>query len=196
MPSVLIEVDGNLIANVDLSGMQVVDVAVHGGLNGEEKATLSAMGGNYEDGGCGQLIWINERPIAPGEVVCIKFREDCASPDHGKAIDEQYPDGPSSTAFDFAMNDEMVAELRNRPRLHDGFIIQAETSSGARAMASSDDLNTQFRFGLLWDWLHPEQARLSLRTYSFENIISRSEGAKHLEARLAWGDSTTFSVIK
>lgn len=45
MPSISIEVNGIGIATISLAGMDVVDVSVHGSLDREQKATLSAMGG-------------------------------------------------------------------------------------------------------------------------------------------------------
>ena len=45
MSSISIEVDGIGIATIGLAGMDVVDVSVHGSLDREQKATLSAMGG-------------------------------------------------------------------------------------------------------------------------------------------------------
>lgn len=196
MPSILIEVNGSRVTTIDLAGMQVVDVAIHGGLDGENKATLSAMGGNYADGACGHLIWIDQHALLPGHVVCFKLQEDCANADRGQTLEELYPNEEATTNTDFTISDAMDAELRARPRLHDEFIAQVETSSGERITAVSDNLNTNFRFGLLWDWLHPDRARMRLATYCFDDVIAGRGGQEHVETLLAHGEQVSFSLIR
>jgi hypothetical protein len=196
MPSIVVEVDGARIATINLDGMQVVDVSVHGGLDGENKATLSATGGNYADGACGHVIWIAERPLQAGEVVVVTLDENCDLADHGQTMNELYPDEAPRTRTDFTISDEMAAEIRARPQLHDRFIVQAETSSGERVTALSDELNTNFRFGLLWDWLHPDRARTWLTTYCFEDVLARTGRAKHLETSLVLGEHASFSLVR
>lgn len=196
MPSISIEVNGIRIATISLTGMQVVDVSVHGGLDCEQKARLSAMGGNYADGGCGHLIWIAERGLLPREVLHVRLNETCDIADQGKTIAELYPDEEPSTRSDFTISDEMAAEIRARPRLHEGFIVQVETSLAQQAKAASDDLNTDFTFGLLWDSFRPNQARVRLATYCLDDVLARTGGTKHLQTTLSLGDSASFSLVK
>jgi hypothetical protein len=195
MPSISVEVNGKRIATIDLTGMHVVDVSVHGGLDFEQAAVLSAGGGNHSDGLWAHLIWIAENALVPGEVVSMRFHETCGIGDKGKTIQELYPDEDPSTKSDFTISDEMAAELRSRPRLHEAFIVQVGTSMGHQAKATSDDLNTDFRLGLLWDHYHPNQVRVRLATHCLDDVLARTGGTEHLKTMLCLGDAISFSLV-
>ena len=196
MPGISIEVNGIRFATINLTGLQVVDVSVHGALDREEKATLGARGGNYAEGGCGHLIWIDERGVLPGEVVSVRLDETCDVADQGKTIDELYPDAEPYTETDFTISDDMAAEIRARPRLHERFMVQVETSSAQQAKAASDDLNTDFTFGLLWDGFRPNQVRVRLATYCLDDVLARKGGTTHLQTTLSVGDSASFVLVE
>ena len=195
MPGITIDVNDIRIATIDLTGIQVMDVSVSGALDTDPKADLTASGGNYEDGGCGHLIWIAEHALLTGEILCVQFTEISGIADQGKTIAELYPDEPACEQTDFTISADMAAEIRSRPRLHKAFIVQAGTSSGQRAMAASDERNTCFTFRLLWDCYRPDRARISLRTYCFDDVIARKGGTRHLEAMLSIGESASFSLV-
>lgn len=195
MSCISIEVNGRGIATINLAGMDVVDVSVHGALDREQKAMLSAMGGNYSEGGCGHLIWIAERGLLPGEVLSVMLSKACDSDTQGRTIAELYPDEEPSTKCDFSINDEMAEEIRARPRLHEGFVVQLETSLAQDATATSDDLNTDFAFSFLWDRFRPDQVRVRLATYCFDDVFAKTAGTEHLETTLSVGGSIKFSVL-
>jgi len=195
MPGITIDVNGTRIATIDLTGIQVMDVSVDGALDTDPKADLTASGGNYEDGGCGHLIWIAEHTLLTGEILCVRFTEISGIGDQGKTIAELYPNEPACEQTDFTIGADMAAEIRSRPRLHKEFIVQAGTSSGQREVATSDELNTCFTFGLLWNCHHPDRARISLRTYCFDDVVARNGGTRHLEAMLSIGESASFSLV-
>jgi hypothetical protein len=116
-------------------------------LSHNPNAMLRAGGGKYKDGGFCHLIWIAGHTLLPGEVLSVTLNELCDIADRGKTREELYPDQKPSTRSDFTINDEMAAEIRSRPRLHEAFIVQVGTSLGQQAQATSDDLNTGFTFG-------------------------------------------------
>jgi hypothetical protein len=196
MPSIAIELNGVRIATISLEELDVVDVSVHGALDRAQKASLGAVGGNYADGGCGHLIWIAERSLQPGDVVNVSLNEACDLADQGKTIAELYPDEEPYTGPDFAISDEMAAEIRARPRLHEGFIVQVETSSARQATATSDDLHTDFTFGLLWDSFRPNQARVRLATHCLDDVLARTGGTEHLKTVLSLGENAAFSLLR
>lgn len=196
MSCISIEVNGRGIATISLAGMDVVDVSVHGALDREQKAILSAMGGNYSEGGCGHLIWIAERGLLPGDVLSVRLSEGCDIATQGKTIAELYPDEEPSTKSDFSINDEIAEEIRARPRLHEGFVVQVETSLAQEAKATSDDLNTDFTFSFLWDRFRPDQVRVRLATYCLEDVLARTGGTEHLKTTLTIGDNAIFSVLQ
>lgn len=196
MSSISIEVNGRGIATISLAGLDVVDVSVHGALDREQKAVLSAMGGNYSKGGCGHLIWIAERGLLPDEVLNVRLSERCDIATQGKTMAELYPNEEPSTKSDFSIDSEMAEELRARPRLHEGFIVEVETSLAQQAKATSDDLNTDFTFSFLWDRFRPDQVRVRLATHCLDDVLARTGGTEHLKNTLSIGESVKFSVLR
>jgi hypothetical protein len=196
MPSISVEVNGTRIASISLAELQVVSVSVHGRLDSEQKTVLDAMGGNYEDGACGHLIWLAERALLTGDVVRIAFSESSGIADRGRTMEELYPDEEPCTRTDFSISDEMAAEMRARPRLHDAFIVQAETSLAQRVTAASDERNTQFTFGLLWNWMEPGQARIRLSTLCLDDVLARTGGNEHLQTMIGYGEHASFFLVQ
>ncbi len=195
MPGITIELNGTHVATIDLAGMAVVDVSVHGALDQDPKASLGAMGGNYTEGGCGHLIWVADQSLSPGETLSVKLTQECCISDQGRTIQELYPDDEPSTQTDFTINDEMAAEIRARPRLHEAFSVQVETSHGHSAAALSNELNTSFTFGVLWNFTRPTQVRVRLNTHCLDDVLARKVGTNHLESVLSFGDSASFLLI-
>jgi len=196
MPGISIDVNDRRIATIDLTGLQTVDVSVRGALDCEPGAALTAMGGNYEAGRCSHLFWIFEQALLHGEVVRISLDEQCGIADKGKTIKELFPDAEPSAKTDFTISDEMAAEIRARPRLRESFIVQGGTSSGQAAQAASDDRNTDFVFGLLWSSFQPDQVRVRLSTYCFDDVLARTGGTQHLKTMIDLGESASFSLVQ
>jgi len=196
MPSISVEVNGARIATISLAGQEVVDVSVSGALDRDPKAIIHSGGSHRKDGAYGHLIWIAEQALLPGDAVCLSLEESCGIADQGKTIDELYPDEAPCTRTDFTIDDNMAAQLRSRPRLHDAFAVQVETSSGQQATAASDDLNTAFSFSLLWDSFHPHQARVRLATHCLDDVLARTGGTTHLKTILSVGDSASFVLAR
>jgi hypothetical protein len=195
MTGMTVELDGIRLTTINMAELQFVDVSVHGALDQNPKARLSANGGNYSDGGCGHLIWIPEDTVRAGKVVKVTLTDSCSIADKGKTVQELFPDDPVSTRTDFSINDELAAELRARPLLHEEFTVRAETSDGQYSIATSDEKNTNFTFGILWDWARPAQARVRFRTHCLEDVLARRLGASHLDATISIGDSASFTLI-
>lgn len=195
MPGITIELNGSHVATINLFGMDVVDVSAHGALDQNPKAALGAMGGNYAKGGCGHLIWVSEQSLLRGEVLSVKLNDACERWDQGKTIQDLFPDDEPSTQTDFTITGAVAAEIRARPRLHEEFFVQVETSQGQRAVAVSNEHNTSFTFGVLWDFTRPTQARVRLTTHCLDDVLARRTGTNHLEAILSFGDSASFVLV-
>lgn len=195
MVGIAVELDGTLLTTINLAELEVVDVSVHGALDQDPKAILSASGGNYSNGGCGHFIWIPGHAVPAGKVVKVTLTDSCSVADKGKTLLELFPDDPALTRTDFSINKELAAELRARPRLHEEFAVRAETSNGQHSIAASDEQNTSFSFGILWDWTRPAQARVSFSTNCLDDVLARRLGTKHLDATISSGDSALFTLI-
>ena len=196
MAGISIQLDGSPIATINLSGMDVVEVSAHGALDQNPKAVLSASGGNYAHGGRGHLIWVAEKSLLRGEVLSVTLHDACDSSEEGKTIQELFPDEEPCTRTDFTINDEIAAQLRARPVLHNDFAVQVETSQGQRAVAVSNQHNTSFSFRVLWDFTRPAQARVRLATHCLEDVLARRPGTDHLTAILSFGDSAEFALTR
>jgi hypothetical protein len=196
MPGLSVQVNGERMVTIDLSGLNLVNVFVHGALDREQHAKLDAQGGQYGDGGSGHLIWIAEHALTPGDVVTLTYMEACEDGDQGKTMAQLWPDEPASTRTDWSIDSQMEAEMRARPRLRDGFLVQVATSAGACVTAASDARNTDFSFGVLWSDFGEERARVRLSTYCLDDVLQRTGGTERLETALSFGDSVTFSLLR
>jgi len=195
MPHIAVNVNNVRIATINLASTRLMNVSVHGALDRALKAAVDAMGGSYEEGSCGHLTWLMDHPLQPGDIVRIHLNQDNATGDAGKTFKELFPDEPPSTQTDFSISDTMAAELRARPRLHAAFEVQASTSAGQQATATSDERNTDFRFSVLWDHFQPDQARVHLATHCLDHVLARMAGTTHLQTTIRAGESATFSLI-
>lgn len=195
MPHIAVDVNNIRITTIDLTSMRVIDASVRGALDLPLKAAVDAMGGNYDEGSCGHLTWLMDHPLQPGDIVHVHLNQDDAEGDAGKTFEELFPDEPPSTQTDFSISDTMAAEIRARPRLHAAFEVQASTSAGQQATATSDERNTDFRFSVLWDHFQPDQARVHLATYCLDHVLARMAGTTHLQTTIRAGESATFSLV-
>ncbi len=196
MATLSVDVNGVRVATIGLTGVHVVDISVHGALDRASKAALSAMGGSYGEDGRGFLIWIDEHPLVVGDIVRICLNDTHGIGDRGKTMQELYPDEAISTQTDFSISEDMAAQIRAMPRLHEAFVVHASTSCGEPASATSDDLNTDFTFGIVWDGFHRRQARLRLSTHCLDDVLARTGGQPHLETILSVGHSATFQLVR
>ena len=195
MPHIAVDVNNVRITTINLASTRLMNVSVHGALDRALKAAVDAMGGNYDEGSCGHLTWLMDHPLQPGDIVQVHLHQDDAKGDAGKTFEQLFPDETPSTQTDFSISDTMAAEIRARPRLHAAFAVQASTSAGQQAAATSDDLNTDFRFSVLWDHFQPDQARIHLATYCLDHVLARMAGTTHLQSTIRAGESATFSLV-
>lgn len=195
MAGITVEFDGTKLTTIELDKLEVVDVSVHGALDQNPKARLSAFGGNYSHGGGGHLIWISESSVPEGKVLTVRFTDSCGISDKGRTIQELFPDDISCKQIDFTINSEMAAELRSRPRLYEKFTVSAESSHGAHSTVASDDRNTDFTFNILWDWTRQNQARLRFATYCLDDVLARREGTVHIKATISFDESASFTLV-
>jgi hypothetical protein len=195
MPHIAVNVNNVRIATINLASTRLMNVSVHGALDRPLKAAVDAMGGNYDEGGCGHLTWLMEHPLKPGDIVRVHLNHGDATGDAGKTFEEMFPDETPSAQTDFSISDTMAAEIRARPRLHAAFEVQASTSAGQYATATSDERHTDFRFSVLWDHFQPDQARIHLATHCLDHVLARMAGTTHLQTTIQAGESATFSLI-
>ena len=195
MPHIAVDVNNVRITTINLASTRLMNVSVHGALDRTLKAAVDAMGGNYDEGSCGHLTWLIDHPVQLGDIVRVHLNQGDANGDAGKTFEELFPDEPPSTQTDFSISDTMAAEIRARPRLHAAFEVQASTSAGQQATATSNERDTDFRFSVLWDHFQPDEARIHLATHCLDHVLARMAGTTHLQTTIRAGESATFSLV-
>jgi len=195
MPHIAVDVNNVRIATINLAPARLMNVSVHGALDRALKAAVDAMGGSYEEGTCGHLTWLMDHPLQPGDIVRVHLNHGDANDDAGKTFEELFPDETPSSQTDFSISNMMAAEIHARPRLHAAFEVQASTSAGQQATATSDERNTDFRFSVLWDHFRPDEARIHLATYCLDHVLARMAGTTHLQTTIRAGETATFSLV-
>jgi hypothetical protein len=196
MPALRVSVDGVPLAVVNTDGNDVLDIRISGSAIDEEMAALEFSGGSHPEGGeSTHLIWINEQRIQPGQRVEVALLSTGVTSPRGQTIEELFPGDTSTTSVDFKPTAEMLANLRNRPRLREKFAFQIVSSKGdiSRHETAPDDHG--FAFSLVWNSFHPERARVSLHSYTIDNIESRGPMNYLFEERVHIGDVVRFQLV-
>ena len=195
MPHIAIDINNVRITTTNLASMRLMNVSVRGALDQDMKAAVDAMGGSDEEGSCGHLTWLMDHPLQPGDILRVHLHQDDAKGDAGKTFEQLFPDETPSTRTDFSISDTIATELRARPRHHAAFEVQASTSAGQQAAATSDERNTDFSFSVLWDHFQPNQARIHLATHCLDHVLARMAGTPHLQTTIQAGESATLSLM-
>jgi len=196
MPALSVTLNGEFLVCVATDGFDVVDVGVSGDLLGPEHATLRISGGPYPDGRESQyLIWEDERTLMPGDAVSVAFLAEGATSRPGKTIEELYPDEKPSPTEPFAAPEEVVRELKQRPRAFESLAFEFVGPDGASVQAQTAADEHGFAFTVLWNSQRPERARVSAHTYTLDSLITRENGKYHGEAKLTFGQHAGFKVL-
>ena len=196
MPALSVKLNGEFLVRVATDGHDVFDVGVSGDLLGPEHATLRVSGGSFPQGQPSQyLIWENERTLAPGDTIEVAFLAEGSTSHPGKTIDELYPDEEASPSEPFAPTEEVVRELKQRPKAFDSLAFEFIGPDGGSVLGETSPEEHGFAFTILWNSQRPERARASTHTYSLDSLITKEKGKYHGEAKLCFGDRAAFKVL-
>lgn len=171
MPAIEIMLDGVTVVTVCTDGLTMLSARVSGMLTRDVIASLYVAGGNYSQSGSSTyLTWIADTPLQAGQRIRVLFHQHGQSSHPGKTIDELYPDEPPIAQTDFTPTAEMFRKLRALPKVREKFALDLSSSSRAffrgETMAGEDS----FALSILWDFAHPEQARVSLHSHSLNRL--------------------------
>ncbi len=193
MPAISVTLDGKTLATVCTDGYDMVSVRVSGSRLDEHLAELEVTGGPPpKNGESTYLTWVDSVPIQAGKEVVVSVVESGLTSHAGKTIEELFPGKELPKITDFKPPAEMFAELRTRPRLRDKFSFRLQASSGRTF--EGDTTDDAFAFGITWISHHPERARLTLHSYTFEELEQRAPMNYHVQDRIHVGDSVRFVV--
>ena len=196
MPALSVTLNGEPLVSVATDGVDVVDIGVSGDLLGPEHATLRISGGSYPDGQESQyLIWEDERVLVPGDSVSVTFMAKGATSRPGKTIEELYPGEKPSPKEPFVPAEQMVRELKQRPKAFESLAFEFAGPDDATVRAGTSPREHGYSFTVLWNSHRPERARASAHTYTLDSLIAKENGKYHAETKLAFGQRATFKVL-
>jgi hypothetical protein len=191
-----VTLNGEFLVSVATAEFEILDIGVSGDVLGPQHATLRVSGGSYSEGKELQyLIWEDERTLVPGDSITVAFSGEGTTSRPGKTIDEIYPDEKPTTTEPFAPPEEVVRELKGRPKAFQSLAFEFVHSDGTRVESHTSADEHGFAFTVLWNSHRPERARVALHTYTLDSLITKENGKYHAEARLSDGDRVTFKVL-
>jgi hypothetical protein len=195
MPSITVEVEGEPIATVACAEYHVVAVRIGGTRVEEEFATLALTASTHpENEESTYLTWISDLVLQPGQQVTVRFSEYGDTSHPGKTIDELYPgeeptdeQGPKSIA-------ECFQELRARANLRTGYSFSVTTPQQPSYSGRTEAAEYSFSFHVLWNWLRPNRASVSLTSFTIDSIEHRTPSREHVDEYIAAGQAATVRV--
>lgn len=196
MAALSVTLNDQFLVSVATDAFDVVDVSVSGDVMGPEHAILRVSAGSFPDGqGSTYLIWEDERPLVPGDMVTVHFLGDGATSRPGKTIDELYADEPEQNpAAPFATPEQIVAELKQQPRRFALLAFEFVAADGTRSQVQTLAEEHGFGFTVVWDKFRPETARASIHSYTVDSLITKENGKYYANSRLTQGQSVSFVV--
>jgi len=195
MPALEIIVDGDTVMMVSTDNLSMLTARVSGMLIHEAIASLNVAGGNYSQSGSSTyLTWIADTSLQAGQQIRVLFHQDGQSSHAGKTIDELYPDEPHLAQTDFTPTAQMFQTLRAMAKVREKFIIDLSASSGASFHGETTAGEDSFALSILWDSMHPEQARVSLHSNSLDNLEARGPLTYLFKADLSFGGFVDITV--
>ena len=194
MPGLAVTLNGTRLAEVTTEGLNVLGVRVHGDVLGPEFACVDVSGGLYGEGeNSKHLIWVNEQGIAPGDEIEVSLLETVEMSHAGKTIEELFPDEKEPMGPRQPLED-MFRELSKRPKIRDHFTFYAVGPANEIISCATSYGDHSFGFSILWNWQHPERARVSLSSNSLESIEKRVGGTDHANFVLHFGQRVKIRV--
>ena len=189
-----IAVDGATVAAVDLAQVDMLAVHLSGNLTRADAATLSCHGGTYPRNAPSTFrIWV-EQALSGREQVTVTLADSApaAQLTQGKTIAEMFPDEPPCERTDFTPTPAQDQELRNRPRVREGFSWALRTSTGIDLSGRNGADDDSITFSVVWTPDYPTQVRVNASTTNVDNLIRREGGTRLYNGMLDVGDSVTF----
>jgi hypothetical protein len=194
MPGFSISLNGRNVAVVSTQGLNLLSVRIHGDVVGPEFAALDVSGGNYGEGQENvSLTWVAEQALHPGDQVSITLLDAATSSHAGKTIDELYPEDEQPMG-PWPSMELAFQQLATMPKVRTGFRFEVVSSQGDAIRSQTAPNDHLFAFSVLWNWLHPERARVSLSSNSLEQVEKREGGHDHTEFMLQCGQSVSLRV--
>ena len=117
----------------------------------------------------------------------------------GKTIDELYPDDDEAEEDDDApelSREAVISAVRAKPQLWASASFRCETSHGTVATGSTRAEDHGFAFSIVKPPLPTKQLKISLDTYTLDDVEQQAPGHYLLQESLAPGGWVQFEVTE
>lgn len=189
-----VKINGKELAAISNEGLNILTVQLHGDVIGSELAVIEIFGGHYEgDKADNHLIWVSDYEITSDDEVEIAFSESITTSYPGKTIEELYPEAEKIMGPWQPMG-ELFQDLAKKPKLRQRFFFELIPPSGEAIYSSTSLEDYSFNLIIMWKWLHPDEAKVTLTSNSLEGIEKRTDGNKHAKMPLQFGEMIKLRV--
>jgi len=191
-----VSLNGAELVTVAAEGLNIIEVRVHGDRKSPTFACLDVSGGMYgvDEAERKHLVWECERELRPGDSVSASFFKDGATSAVGRTLKELFPEYQQPHGPPRPPN-ELLGELTARPLLRGHYCFAISEPSGRELRSQTRGGDDSFGLSVIWNWVHPERARVWLTSNSLEQVLNREIGTKHLTLDLNLGEQITLRVV-
>jgi len=192
-PGLAVSLNGIQLLTLSSDGLNILNVGVSGDRISPEFANLNISGGLYGEEDEKHLIWAADRVVCPGDEIGVTLLECATTSEPGATIEELYSDDKDRQG-PWPSVERVLEGLAQRPHLRErfAFVITAPSEQSIRATTLPNDHS--FNFSVMWNWLNPDQARVSLRSNTLDGIAKRQGGSTHAKFVLRVGQRVQFRV--
>jgi len=193
MQGLLVTLNGEKLASVSVEGLNILNVTIHGDLLSPELASLDMSGGYYgENEKDKHLLWLNDIELSQGDEVEIFLLETTSTLFSGKTVNEIYPDAKNNS--NSQTMDELFEELSQETKTREKILFEVTQPNGKILKLFTSGNDSNFNFLIMWKWLHPEQASVSLTTNSLIGIRDREKGKQLSKFNINYGQSAKLKI--
>lgn len=192
-PGLAVSLNGSQLLTISSEGLNILGVRVSGDRISPEFASLYISGGLYGEEDQKHLIWEPDRVVLPGDEIGVTLLECATTSEPGKTIEELYSDdkdrhGPWPSV------EQVQESLAQRPILREQFTFMITPPSEQSLCARTLPNDHSFGFSVMWNWLHPDRARVSLSSNTLDGLAKRQGGSTYAGFLLRVGQRVLFRV--
>jgi hypothetical protein len=195
LPVIAISIDGHVAAAVRCDDFHVVNARVSGSLVESPFAVVELTASTHPAVGEGTyLTWLNELEISPGQLVTVNFVPEGETVGVGRTIEELFPEGDEREPSPEKSLEECFREVRAKPNLREHYSFRACTPLHDGLTSETVPGEYSFSFSVLWNWLRPARASVSLNTWTIDSVQFNAPSREHLREYIQVGQAAEFRV--
>lgn len=198
MPSLRVSLNGQCLAEVDVAGLDVLNVRVSGARVDGDLAEVHMSGAAFPtDAAPTTLFWFDDPVVLnEGDRVEVSFNAVGSTSHPGKTINELFP-GKAEAHEKVNVLDllpQVIQELRAEPYVREGYRFAVEPPGTQRYEGTTGEGDHGFGFSVLWNSHRPERASVSFHTYVLDDLEHRRPMPDHVRTHLAPGDTASLQL--